>query len=73
MTIDLPLCYSCARARKLGSAEGEPYTCEAYPAGIPFEIIYWQHDHHAPFKGDNGMLYLEKAPVIRETRNGWRR
>jgi len=31
--------------------------CKAYPAGIPVEILFNEHDHTLPFVGDNGIRY----------------
>lgn len=33
------------------------YTCAAFPDGIPDEIIYGDHDHREPFKGDHGIRF----------------
>jgi len=32
-------------------------TCEAFPEGIPDEIIFEGRDHTEPFKGDRGIRY----------------
>jgi hypothetical protein len=44
-------CVSCAR-----KARGP--ICEAYPDGIPEEILNGKVDHKTPFPGDNGLVYL---------------
>ena len=31
--------------------------CEAYPAGIPDEILTNEHDHREPLAGDNGIRF----------------
>ena len=31
--------------------------CDAFPTGIPKEVILGMHDHRFPFKGDNGILF----------------
>ncbi len=32
--------------------------CRAFPQGIPESIWDGTHDHHAPYKGDNGITFL---------------
>ncbi len=56
-----PLCWSCKRynATPMGL-----HTCEAFPDGIPEEILNWTFDHHNPHPGDGGKQFVpseEKA------------
>lgn len=55
-----PQCLDCARLNRQ-----DPKTCEAFPRGIPIEILTNQHDHHRPFKGDGGLVF---KPVVRAYR-----
>ncbi len=32
-------------------------TCNAYPDGIPLEILEDKVDHHKPYKGDHGIQF----------------
>ncbi|MDQ0191572.1 hypothetical protein J2S03_003443 [Alicyclobacillus cycloheptanicus] len=50
-----PPCLGCTHWH--GSKGNWVWTCDAYPAGIPEEIRYWEVDHRKPYKGDNGVLY----------------
>ena len=50
-----PMCMSCKRLSDAG------LTCEAFPDGIPDAILFSEHDHREPFKGDHGLLY-ERRP-----------
>lgn len=44
-------------------AEGEfVYTCAAFPAGIPAQILAAQHDHRKPFPGDGGIRFEPGPP-----------
>ena len=43
-------CLMCRRDRMDG-------TCEAYPEGIPQEILRNDVDHNEPFKGDQGLTF----------------
>lgn len=45
-----PMCETCARSRPDG-------TCDAYPDGIPEEIIMNEWDHRFPKPGDHGLQY----------------
>ena len=31
--------------------------CEAYPDGVPKEIMLAENDHSSPFEGDHGIQY----------------
>lgn len=59
--LTLPQCYSCKHLR-----EGRPMQCDAFPQGIPQQILLNKFDHRKPFEGDNGIhfeaLEGEKSP-----------
>lgn len=44
-------CIECARYRMGG-------TCEAFPDGIPTEILTGAFDHSKPHPGDHGMMFV---------------
>ena len=54
-----PLCFLCARYR-------DSYRCEAFPDGIPFEVIASHTDHRRPIDGDHGLQYVPVTPVARQ-------
>lgn len=51
-------CLECRHYRGVQERKDFPvHVCEAYPDGIPEEIVTGMHDHRAPFAGDNGILF----------------
>jgi len=50
-----PQCIGCAYFTKDDGKEG--LRCNAFLEGIPDEIIWGEHDHRLPFKGDNGIRF----------------
>lgn len=57
MTVRAPICMECIRFHdnNLGAL-----TCDAFPDGIPIEIIESKIDHTKPYKGDNGIQFEGK-------------
>ena len=43
-------CIECAHYRGL-------LECDAFPEGIPTEIVTGEHDHREPYNGDNGIRF----------------
>lgn len=54
-TIDKILCNRCKHKR-------ERITCDAFPDGIPIEIIR-SGEHFRPVPGDNGIVFEEKVEI----------
>ena len=48
-----PLCNTCVHYRR----KEKGIKCDAFPEGIPYDILFNKHDHHTPYPGDNGILY----------------
>lgn len=57
------ICWECVHKHSMTS------TCDAFPKGIPREIVNGHYDHHSPFSGDNGIQFEEDTtlPSIIET------
>jgi hypothetical protein len=53
-----PMCMSCKRYN------WETGGCEAYPAGIPTEIIMNGWDHRLPRPGDHGLQFAPKSDQV---------
>ena len=56
-----PQCFDCTRLRPL--APGTGWHCEAYPRGIPKNILVNQVDHRLPHEGDHGLQFLAASVV----------
>ncbi|MCK9596452.1 hypothetical protein M0R19_04670 [Candidatus Pacearchaeota archaeon] len=50
-----PICVNCIHFKE---EKGLP--CDAFPKGIPDEILSGSFDHHKPFKGDHGIRFEKK-------------
>jgi hypothetical protein len=49
-----PQCQNCARLREVRNGR---WVCQAFPGGIPLDIIKGQFDHTGPHVGDHGLRY----------------
>lgn len=48
-----PICVHC----KHFHSKGKGLTCDAFPEGIPFDIIICNVIHKKPYKGDHGIQF----------------
>lgn len=55
-----PDCFDC---KHLDEFSFDPLKCQAFPEGIPEEILTGEHDHSKPFEGDNGIQF---EPIEKE-------
>jgi hypothetical protein len=51
----LPQCLKCKHLLPRGP--GELMHCSAFPDEIPSSILKNEHDHRAPYPGDNGIRF----------------
>jgi hypothetical protein len=58
------LCYQCKHWKDNNEAD-EP-VCDAYPDGIPVQILEGRMDHTVPQVGDHGILFEKEAGVSDE-------
>lgn len=66
MTQSLPSpCDSCLRRRT-------PTTCEAFPEGIPEDIVTWGDNHAVPVPGQANDLAWVFRPGAQEEFDSWR-
>jgi len=64
--INEPQCFDCKFFHNDLSLSHDPmngFSCDAFPAGIPDEIINGSHDHKKPFPNDQGIRF-EKADEV---------
>lgn len=52
----IPVCLECKHRHPTPEA-GAPMTCDAFPDGIPEEIIYEGENHDEPYPGDHGIRF----------------
>lgn len=68
MVGEVPLCLTCVHFMGGIGPEDEdgertgPLGCDAFPEGIPFDIIIGTHNHRTPYTGDNGIVFEEGKP-----------
>jgi hypothetical protein len=51
-----PMCMFCALFHK-GPITASPLTCDAFPVGIPDDILSSEFDHRQPHEGDQGVQF----------------
>ena len=53
----MPICHWCKHSHKSSKRGITLGTCQAFPDGIPHEILHSLVDHRKPYKGDNGIQF----------------
>lgn len=56
-----PICYNC---KHLKPTKKETFVCDAFPGGIPGDIVNNVADHRKPFEGDRGIRFDAIDPDI---------
>ncbi len=51
------MCHVCVHIGDELNFPGTSMTCQAYPGGIPDEILYQRFDHRNPAPDDNGIRF----------------
>jgi len=59
VTFDDGICNDCIHVRDNG------YECDAFPDGIPNEILTGEIDHHKPHPDDNGIQFEKNPNTVR--------
>jgi hypothetical protein len=60
--IHLPVCLTCAHFH---AYERSGEFCDAFPDGIPLDILKGKNDHTAPYPGDHGIQYEPRTEPIK--------
>lgn len=54
---DMPICVECKHYHE---ENNDFFSCDAFPHGIPDDILEGKEEHYDPFPGDNGIQFEEK-------------
>lgn len=69
-TVVAPICSGCTHLQGgvlfSPGNRNRPAACDAFPAGIPQQILLSQADHRQPFAGDQGIQFDPKTPADAE-------
>jgi len=55
-----PTTILCLECKFFNEDDYEKFSCEAFPDGIPDEIIENKIQHNKAYKGDNGLRFAKK-------------
>lgn len=63
-----PQCLDCRHFRRPPAGGPGDVACDAFPAGIPREILLARHDHRRAFPGDRGIRFEPKEAARADDR-----
>jgi hypothetical protein len=67
MSFETPACLDCKHYHRSDSGP-VAFACDAFPDGIPDEILLHRNPHTAPFPGDHGLQFEPIKPMSKASR-----
>jgi hypothetical protein len=60
MPVPVSLCTKC---KHFHNQRLDANVCDAFPGGIPLDIIFMEFKHIAPYEGDHGIQFEPAEPI----------
>jgi hypothetical protein len=70
MSMTMPVCWDC---RHFHDDDQPRSRCDAFPNGIPMDMLLSKQDHTSPYPGDNGIQFEPSDEALAEPRSPYTR
>jgi len=69
VSLMIPSCWDC---RHFHNANQQRSTCDAFPSGIPMDILLSEQDHTSPYPGDHGIQFEPSDEALADPRSPYK-